>query len=201
MTTTKTAGPWLLPTEPVPVRLMNTIWADRRGVHDALATRADLSAWLEAVAPRADSGAWRTTRADLDRARALRDALRTLAGVVCGDHRPGAPPRFDPAAALAAVNAAAANGSPPALAWRDDHLERAAAARAQQVPAAALADVAVAAIELLTDPAAPAIRACNAPGCVLYFVKDHPRREWCSTSCGNRVRAARHYRRHRGDAG
>jgi len=28
-------------------------------------------------------------------------------------------------------------------------------------------------------------------------VKNHPRREWCSAACGNRVRAARHYRRHR----
>jgi predicted RNA-binding Zn ribbon-like protein len=200
MTTTKAGGPWVLPKEPAPVRLMNTIWADRHGVHDALATRADLSAWLEAVAPRADGRPWRASRADLDRARALRDALRTLAGVVCDDHRPGAPPRLHPAAAVAAVNAAAAGGSRPALAWREDHLERTASAR-PEVPAAALSDVAVTAIELLTNPAAPAMRACNAPGCVLYFVRDHPRREWCSTGCGNRVRAARHYRRHRGEAG
>ncbi|HEY0690395.1 MAG TPA: CGNR zinc finger domain-containing protein [Kribbella sp.] len=26
-------------------------------------------------------------------------------------------------------------------------------------------------------------------------MKDHPRREWCSTTCGNRARAARHYAR------
>ena len=44
----------------------------------------------------------------------------------------------------------------------------------------------------------PQLRACLAPGCVLYFVKDHPRREWCGPACGNRARAARHYRRHRG---
>jgi predicted RNA-binding Zn ribbon-like protein len=37
--------------------------------------------------------------------------------------------------------------------------------------------------------------ACHAPGCVLYFLKTHPRREWCSVTCGNRVRAARHYER------
>ncbi|MFI6847287.1 CGNR zinc finger domain-containing protein [Kitasatospora sp. NPDC050467] len=33
------------------------------------------------------------------------------------------------------------------------------------------------------------------PGCVLYFVKKHPRREWCSAGCGTRARAARHYER------
>ncbi|MCB0944909.1 MAG: CGNR zinc finger domain-containing protein, partial [Mycobacterium sp.] len=53
------------------------------------------------------------------------------------------------------------------------------------------------AVELLTGPAAVRLRACNAPGCVLYFVKTHPRREWCSEGCGNRVRAARHYQRTR----
>ncbi|WP_433236869.1 CGNR zinc finger domain-containing protein [Streptosporangium sp. CA-135522] len=37
------------------------------------------------------------------------------------------------------------------------------------------------------------LRACHAPGCVLFFVKDHHRREWCSAACGNRARAARHY--------
>jgi predicted RNA-binding Zn ribbon-like protein len=36
---------------------------------------------------------------------------------------------------------------------------------------------------------------------VLYFVKTHPRREWCSVACGNRVRAARHYQRGRGHQG
>jgi predicted RNA-binding Zn ribbon-like protein len=51
------------------------------------------------------------------------------------------------------------------------------------------------AIELLTGPTAVNLRACNAPGCVLYFVKSHPRREWCSEACGNRARAARHYQR------
>ena len=59
----------------------------------------------------------------------------------------------------------------------------------------ALAGLGHEAIELFTGPAAVNLRACNAPGCVLYFVKSHPRREWCSEACGNRARAARHYQR------
>jgi predicted RNA-binding Zn ribbon-like protein len=39
------------------------------------------------------------------------------------------------------------------------------------------------------------LRVCGAPRCVLMFVKDHPRREWCSNACGNRARQARHYAR------
>jgi len=82
------------------------------------------------------------------------------------------------------------------LALRDGRLQatrprRASAARS------ALAQLGQDAVELLTGPAAVRLRACNAPGCVLYFVKTHPRREWCSEGCGNRVRAARHYQRTR----
>ncbi|HEY5833083.1 MAG TPA: CGNR zinc finger domain-containing protein [Streptomyces sp.] len=41
------------------------------------------------------------------------------------------------------------------------------------------------------------LRACPAPRCVRYFVKQHPRREWCRPSCGNRARVARHSARRR----
>ena len=38
--------------EPLAVEFMNTIWADRSGVHDALASDAEVLAWLRAVHPR-----------------------------------------------------------------------------------------------------------------------------------------------------
>ena len=60
-----------------------------------------------------------------------------------------------------------------------------------------LGAIAASAIELLGGPHAGELRACGAPGCVLMFVKDHPRREWCSPACGNRARQARHYARSR----
>jgi predicted RNA-binding Zn ribbon-like protein len=64
-------------------------------------------------------------------------------------------------------------------------------------PAAApLSAIATQAVELFGQGDGFELRACLAPGCVLYFVKDHPRREWCSAGCGNRARAARHYARH-----
>jgi predicted RNA-binding Zn ribbon-like protein len=61
----------------------------------------------------------------------------------------------------------------------------------------ALASIAADAIRLLTGPDADELRACHAPGCVLMFVRDHPRRAWCCESCGNRARQARHYERTR----
>ena len=42
--------------EPLPVELMNTIWADSDGVHDALATADEAAAWLATIATRADVG-------------------------------------------------------------------------------------------------------------------------------------------------
>ena len=37
---------WVLPEEPVPVRLMGTIWADTDGLHDDLDTPFGLAAWM-----------------------------------------------------------------------------------------------------------------------------------------------------------
>ena len=44
------------------------------------------------------------------------------------------------------------------------------------------------------------LRACHAPRCVRYFLKEHPRQEWCKPSCGNRARVARHHQRHKATA-
>lgn len=60
-----------------------------------------------------------------------------------------------------------------------------------------LTALARAAIDFLSGPQREQLRACTAPRCVRYFVKNHGRQEWCKASCGNRARAARHYRRHR----
>ena len=60
--------------------------------------------------------------------------------------------------------------------------------------AIALGEVASAAAEYARPERRSRLRACQAPGCILFFEKTHPRREWCSPACGNRVRVARHAR-------
>ncbi len=184
---------WVLPGEPTPVRLMNTIWADRRGAHDSLTTPDELVAWLTAVGRL--GRATRASPADLDRARRLRAALRHLAALVTADPR-GETTTASRQAAVEAVNAAAAAApDPPRIELKAGRLRRDPTPGGPPI-AAAVSAIAAEAIELLTRLDAPPLRACLAPGCVLYFVRDHPRREWCSTACGNRARAARHYRRH-----
>ncbi len=111
--------------EPPAVELMNTVWADRDGVHDALATAGQATSWLAAVrnhlpdisspGPRS---ATRLTSAEADQLRRLRDALRALAAEVTDDPRPdrAAAERFaTPHGAVAVVNAAAGAVSAPTL--------------------------------------------------------------------------------------
>ncbi len=181
---------WMLPDEPEPVRLMSTIWADSEGIHDDLRTRFDLADGLDAVGT--DRAAAPATEAELAQARALRDAVRRLAAFVTLDTRAAAASAItDVAVALDQVNSTAAALPAPRLALRDGRLELSADGGPSPVTTG-LARVAEQAAELLGGDAAARLRACYAPGCELYFTKTHPRRDWCSVACGNRVRAARH---------
>jgi len=171
------------------IELANTTYASRGEVQDALTTTADLAAWLHRVGgalttPPADAELARLTAADLDRARRLRKAVRRIAGAVSAG---------DPAPADAVADLNARLRAAPTW-WElagDGSLHREARHGGSSVEAA-LAQTAANAVDLLVDDK---IRACGAPTCVLLFVQDHPRREWCSDTCGNRVRAARHYDR------
>jgi predicted RNA-binding Zn ribbon-like protein len=139
------------------------------------------------------SGADGARAEDLDTALALREAVREL--FVAAVER-----RSPALSAVQAVNDAAA------LAPAADQLRwgRAGPVRVRSSPTAtdlqsALAALAEDAIALVCDHRGDLI-ACEAPGCVRLLLKDHPRRHWCSTRCGDRVRAARYYRRSRENA-
>ena len=188
---------WVLPDEPLPVRLMSTIWAGQDGGHDDFQATADVDAWLDAVG--LDRAGARTTADELSRACGLRDAVRRLAAQLTADTRgvDGAE-AVDVADAVDQVNSAAAALPRPCLTLRNGRLGRGAAGPASPVTAG-LARVAEQSIDLLTGPDAGRLRACYAPGCVLYFIAAHPRRAWCSVACGNRARAARHYEKVRED--
>jgi predicted RNA-binding Zn ribbon-like protein len=186
---------WVLPGEPAPVRLMNTIWADTAGVHDDLTTPVALRDWLVTVRDRDADGLEDPRPDELAEAKLLRDSLRRLAALCTDDPRPAAQSPVDSVDdAVAAVNRMVTHLPHAQLVMRDGrlHRDRPAPTSATRL---ALAELARDSIDLLTGPSATKLRACHAPGCVLYFVRSNPRREWCSETCGNRARAARHYRR------
>jgi len=101
--------------------------------------------------------------------------------------------------ALAHLNTVAARETVvPQMDWPPDDAPTARLLSAENDPRLRLvAALSRATIDFLSGPQRTQLRACSAPRCVRYFVKSHGRQEWCKPSCGNRARAARHYRRQR----
>jgi predicted RNA-binding Zn ribbon-like protein len=197
--------------EDLPVELMNTIWADRAGVHDALDDPTGALAWLRAVESRLDPRpaaltGWLADDRPTGLAetahglRAVRDALRRLAADATADPRDvatsAAGTRATALEALAAASAAAPTWS--ALDWPDGGEPVRSVHTTGPAGRAATSMLAEQGIALFAGARRRELRACLAPGCVLYFLREHPRRGWCSAACGNRARVARHYERRRG---
>ncbi|NMO90964.1 CGNR zinc finger domain-containing protein [Actinomycetospora sp. TBRC 11914] len=177
---------------------MNTVWADRQGVHDTLDDPEQARAWFGGAARGLGRPDGTVDDEALRRLRALRDALRCLAAEATADDRPTwTSPVTDADQAVAVVNDAASAAPTWSALERDEGGALVRVTRSHGSAAlAVVAAVAEQAVDLLAGSAD--LRACRAPGCVLYFVRQHARREWCSAGCGNRARVARHYRRHHG---
>jgi predicted RNA-binding Zn ribbon-like protein len=191
MTATSYPGP--LRDQPLAIELHNTLYADGGELHDGLAGRGAAGAFVAALGDRLPAHLPPGAPPPADRLRALRTAVRE-ALEASADGRP------HDRAAIAAIDAAArAAPASPAVALDAGGRPVAAvdhhgASRADVV----LAAFAASAIELVTGAVRGELRACGAPGCVLLYLADDPRRRWCSNACGNRARQARHYRRVRG---
>ena len=175
------------------VALVNTRHLQSGQPMDLLADPARAAGWLaeRGLLPRG------TALPDPDTARlvALREAVRGLFAAKAGQRVPA----VDDVASLNAALAAAP--VVPALTWDEAGPHR----REHALPGAGPCTVAIArlardALRVLTDPAGPEPAPCGAHGCVRWFLRTHAARQWCSDRCGDRVRAARHYARHRGTA-
>ena len=195
--------------EPLPVELMNTIWAERGHVHDALGSAAESVAWLQSATAREDQRSddlttWLQQAPGRDLARThrdlrnLRDAARRLAARLTDDDRTSGQVPIETGTALITVNEYAASAPTwPALVWPEAGRPRETCLSDAHAGSVFVAELARSTVALLATESDGSLLACQAPGCVLYFVRRHPRREWCSTACGNRARQARHQRRHR----
>lgn len=171
--------------EPLAVELHNTLYLVRGSLHDGIADQAGAGAWLRSLASElpVDARAARVSVRDLQD---LREHVRELLeSAALGEPAP--------AAAVRALNALTA-AAPRALVGE---LDGEGAVRIDEIrpgatPAATvLAALAESALELADATQAPKLQYCGAPGCALLFLRDHPRREWCSSACGNRARQAR----------
>ncbi|WP_200824872.1 CGNR zinc finger domain-containing protein [Nonomuraea solani] len=178
----------LLMGEPLALDLVNT----RSGSgFDALDGADDFQAWLTGQSHRLTVPEEPLKPSDLSALRALRAHVEaTLAAI-----REAAPP---PPEALKALNKALRGAPPyPYLEARGAVLTT-GTRRAGPPVTVLLTELAEAAMALLTDPNVGKIRSCEAPDCRMLFLPAHPRRRWCSPDlCGNRVRVARYYQRHK----
>lgn len=173
--------------------LMNTFYASRGKPAEGIGSPAHASAWVQQLAGRlAVAGA--PSAADVDIREddvnmllELRKAMRGVAGAAVEEADPNEQD-------LDCVNRMATL-SPrwTSIAWEagggPTRRTRTAATPVDQVLSVLASD----AIDLFTGSDASRLRLCERPGCVLFFLKDHPRREWCTPACGARVRAARSY--------
>ncbi|MFD2792893.1 CGNR zinc finger domain-containing protein [Promicromonospora vindobonensis] len=158
------------------------------GTVDALATPATATAWLverhlaPPGAPLQEYCASRLT--------GLRAQIRELFHSVTA----GTAPSDE---SLEAINSALRLApATEVLRWDPDHgLAREAVHPVTQVVEHAMSALAADAVGLVTGPEAASLTACTARSCSRYFLRTHARRHWCSTRCGNRVRAARAYAR------
>ncbi|WP_167138578.1 ABATE domain-containing protein [Diaminobutyricimonas sp. TR449] len=183
--------------EALALDLMNTWFAVRGKERDGIRSAADLDAWIAQLEPRliakgaSDAAAVAATDADVDRFKALRAAARGVARAAVDGV--AAKPSH-----IAAINAAS-QAAPRWAAFTPGAGVDGSWLRSEQFGSGALEQVFAAlatdAIDLITGDQRARLRACQAPGCPLFYLKDHPRREWCSPACGARVRAARAYRK------
>ncbi|MEU0938617.1 MULTISPECIES: ABATE domain-containing protein [unclassified Embleya] len=124
------------------------------------------------------------------RLRAVRDVVRVLLASRIAD----APA---PDAAVQAINDALTSAPSAALLHWDEVRGpyRAQAHPTDRIVNHAIAILAADAADLITGADAERLAPCGAPSCRRFLVRTHASRQWCSTRCGDRVRAARAYAR------
>ncbi len=174
--------------EHLAVDLANTVMVVRDGeTVDLLASPGDLRLWLEAE--RSRLGELSFPAQDLEDIRVVRDAVRDLLAAAARGKAP-------PPEALRLINAASA-AAPVALQLQVGHgtnLRTAEISPGGPRLTRLLGTLARSAIALVTSTEREQLRVCNAPSCGMFFIGA---RRWCCAACGNRARAARHYRRAR----
>jgi predicted RNA-binding Zn ribbon-like protein len=187
----------------VAVDLANTVWVHSGRTVDALSSIAVADRWLAAVAtnPLGDGGTLLQAVGDETALRVrdeefraalqeLRDRVRALLSAAAEGRAPQAANLY----ALSRIAAAAPSrliAGPGTTDIRPDVQRRRAGSTASIVLAALAED----ALIMAADPNTGTIQSCGSDGCLGLYVRDDPRRRYCSPGCANRARVARHYDR------
>jgi predicted RNA-binding Zn ribbon-like protein len=170
----------------VALALVNSLTAGPAGTADQLATPADIARWFRTSGLGSVTAA-HVSPADIGALTELRAAIRELFAAAADEREPDV-------SAVSLINADArlVLGA-PALRWSAGPPQQRWQAERPDTAANALALIARDAIEIVCGPLGPVIHHCEAHGCARIFFRTHGRRRWCSNTCGDRVRVARHY--------
>ncbi|MFH8928397.1 CGNR zinc finger domain-containing protein [Streptomyces pristinaespiralis] len=179
--------------EPLAIDLVNTRPADGDGRSDLLDTPQRLAAWLDLEGDRLheEAGDPAPAESDLGPVHTVRAHVEAVLHALLRGTKPA---EVDLCALTDAQRAAPAVRE---LGW-DGGVVTATVRRSGPLGVRLAARLAEAAADLLTDPAIGRLKRCEADDCVMLFLPAHPRRRWCSADrCGNRMRVARYYQRHK----
>jgi predicted RNA-binding Zn ribbon-like protein len=170
----------------VALALVNSLTAGPAGESDQLATPVEISRWIRSCGLGSVTAAHVSTE-DVTALAELRTAIRELFAAAADEREPNLT-----AVSLVNADARLVLGA-PALRWLDGPPRQRWQAERPDTPANALALIARDAIEIVCGPLGLVIHHCEAHGCDRIFFRTHGRRRWCSNTCGDRVRVARHY--------
>jgi predicted RNA-binding Zn ribbon-like protein len=170
----------------VALALINSLTSGPAGPADQLATPVEVARWFRASGLGSVT-AGHVSPADVAALAELRTAIRELFTAAADEREPDVT-----AVSLINADARLVLGA-PALRWSAGPPQQRWQAEQPDTAANALALIARDAIEIVCGPLGPVIHHCEAHGCARIFFRTHGRRRWCSNTCGDRVRVARHY--------
>ena len=179
--------------EPLAVELADTVVMVSEPPTDLLCDEDACRRFWELQAARLPQG-WGVP--SLAATRRLRDAVRQLLDSARHGQIRGAGDR----AALQTVNSMSSRAQTiPEVRLVRKELRRGETWKAGTAGDLAIAAAARSAIAILTEPSElQRLRRCANPNCSMLFSNGDNRRRWCTPNiCGNRIRVARHYQRHR----
>jgi len=186
-----------LPDQPFAVQLAATLKPKGDSVFDELTDTHAVEEWLGAIGVQLDDR--RLSPEQAQNVRRLRSAIRRVFAQATSDTRPHTADDLDLPAAIETINEAAAGSPARKLVATAGELST-DNGRPLRTVEAAMASFASDAIDIAGGSDRDKIRACYAPNCLHFFLARNAGREWCSPTCGNRVRAARHYSKTRGSS-
>ena len=163
---------------PLALDLTNTILANRSHPIDLLSTGADLDKWVDAVSRR--HPVVRGATGHLAEVRDLRRIVRTTLYAQ-------AEKDALPLEAISALNWMSSQSPNYPTIGVD-----ASRGNVDLSPDEYTAFAGAVTRSAIETAAGPTLGVCGAPSCGMLFVVGDPRQRWCSSSCGNRARVARH---------